>query len=147
MCRESLLHVNLLETMAVFKALQFFCQSLQPGVLLVQTDNTTILSYLNKMGGTRSHSLDQLAREITRWLVSQQMHHALSHPSSRGGQCGSRQTVPPSFNSRGETGHVSGVVSEPGNSQPTFSCVWEPFSRSVCNKRQRETSCLLQLSH
>ncbi len=64
--RESLLHVNLLETMAVFRALQFFRRSLQPGVL-VQTDNMTALSYLNKMGGMRSHLLDQLAQEITHW--------------------------------------------------------------------------------
>ena len=36
-------HDNLLEAMAGFRAIQFLQQILQPGVLLVQTDNTTVL--------------------------------------------------------------------------------------------------------
>ncbi len=66
---ESLLHVNLLEARAVFRALQTFEQSLCRGVLLVQTDNTTVPSYLNQIGGTSSRSLDQLIQEITRWCL------------------------------------------------------------------------------
>ncbi len=123
--RVSLLHVNLLETMAVLRALQSFRRLLHPGVLLVQTDNTTVISYLNKMGGTRSHSLNQLAREITRWCLSRH-RYASSRPSSRCGQCRSRQTVPSSIDPPDETGQVSGVVPEPGGSQPALSCGGEP---------------------
>ncbi len=42
------LHVNLLETLAVVLAFQASQQSLQQGVILVQTDGTTILLYLNR---------------------------------------------------------------------------------------------------
>ena len=43
--------------------------SLHLGVILVQTDNTTVLSYLNWMGVTRFHSLEQLTQEITQWCL------------------------------------------------------------------------------
>ncbi len=67
--QESLLHINLLEALAVFRGLQVFEQSPHTGVLLVQTDNTTVLSYLNRRGGTRSRSLDQVTQEITLWCL------------------------------------------------------------------------------
>ena len=53
---EQLLHINILEMRAVLKALQGF-QIPQGAAILVSTDNTTVVSYINKEGGTRSHSL------------------------------------------------------------------------------------------
>ena len=57
--------------MAVLRAIRHFQQSLQAGVLLVQTDNTTVQTYLTRGGGgrTKAQSLNQLAREITLWCL------------------------------------------------------------------------------
>ena len=49
--QEAHSHVNVLELTAVLRAIHHFQESLQPGVLLVQTDNTTVQSYLNRWGG------------------------------------------------------------------------------------------------
>ncbi len=69
--QESKYHVNILELTPVLRAIQHFQESLQAGVLLVQTDNTTVQSYLNQRGGgTRSQSLNQLAWEITLWCLN-----------------------------------------------------------------------------
>ncbi len=48
--QESSYRVNILQTLAVLRALQYCQESLRPGILLVQTDNKTILSDLKRMG-------------------------------------------------------------------------------------------------
>ena len=60
-------HINLLELMAAFLALQHFEPFLLGHHVLVRTDNMTTRYYLNKQGGLRSHRLDGLARQITLW--------------------------------------------------------------------------------
>ncbi len=113
---ESHYYVNLLEALAVLRALQFFQRSHQPGILLVQTDNTTIISYLNQMGGTRSQSLNQLAQEIS-------FFHASSCSPNWSKL---KPTVPSSVGSSGQPGQVSGVTGvfyRPGSCQPALSCV------------------------
>ena len=57
-------HINLLEMRAVFLALNHFKTRIQGQPLLVATDNTTVVAYLQNQGGTHSHSLYLLCREI-----------------------------------------------------------------------------------
>ncbi len=52
------LHINFLELETVFLALKTFQRWLCGTHVLVQTDNTTVMHYLNRLGGTRSRSLD-----------------------------------------------------------------------------------------
>ncbi len=59
---QTRLHISYLELMAVFLALMRFQSMLCGQHVLVQTDNTTVMYYLNKGEGTRSRSL-------TSWLV------------------------------------------------------------------------------
>lgn len=54
---------------------------LQRGVILLQTDNTTVLPYINKMGATRSPSLDSLTRQITVWCLRRGLTQRAVHLS------------------------------------------------------------------
>ena len=60
-------HINFLELMAVFLALKKFEPLILGCHVLVRTDNTTALYYINKQGGLSSRPLDQLARRMTLW--------------------------------------------------------------------------------
>ena len=51
------LHINVLEMKAVILALQHFILQLQGKVVLIVSDNTTVVSYLNKQGGTHVWAL------------------------------------------------------------------------------------------
>ena len=54
---ESQLHINFLELKAVFLALRSFELLCQNQIVLVATDNTTVVAYINKQGGMKSGSL------------------------------------------------------------------------------------------
>lgn len=58
------LHINNLELEAVNKALQFWNNRLRNSHVLVATDNSTVVSYLNKQGGTHSISLSRATKQI-----------------------------------------------------------------------------------
>ncbi len=60
-------HINYLELRAVCLALEHFAQRLQGRHVLVRTDNMTVVSYINRQGGTRSLPLLQLARKLLTW--------------------------------------------------------------------------------
>ena len=55
--RGSKLHINYLELKAVFLALKEFQDLCSSKIVLVATDNTTVVSYINKEGGMRSGPL------------------------------------------------------------------------------------------
>ena len=65
------LHINCLELKAVTCALQHRAPLLQGHQVMVATDNSTVVSYINKQGGTRSTSLLRLTIELFLWLESQ----------------------------------------------------------------------------
>lgn len=67
---ESQFHINYLELLAVFKGLQALAATRRDINILLRIDNTTTISYINKMGGVRSKSLYRLAREIWSWAES-----------------------------------------------------------------------------
>ena len=58
-------HINYLEILACFLALQTFCASLRDCHIKAMIDNTTTISYINNMGG-RTIPCNQLTREL--WL-------------------------------------------------------------------------------
>ena len=65
------LHINCLELKAVMRALQHWAPLLQGHHVLVATDNSTVVSYINKQGGTRSPSLLRLTVDLLLWLERQ----------------------------------------------------------------------------
>ena len=64
------LHINHLELLAVFRALQTFHQHLLGSVVPIMSDNSTGVAYLRHSGGTHSESLSGLAGEVLRWCES-----------------------------------------------------------------------------
>ena len=64
---EQNLHINLLEMRAVLLALQAFQERLMGHRVALMSDNTTVVSYINKQGGTVSSSLCLLVRQVLTW--------------------------------------------------------------------------------
>jgi len=64
---ESSHNIDYLELLAVFYALKCFANSLTHCQILLRVDNTTAISYINRMGGIRYPILANLAREIWTW--------------------------------------------------------------------------------
>ncbi len=64
-------HINCLELWAVHLALRQFRPLLLCKHVLVRTDNTAAVSYINRLGGIRSHRMSQLARHLLLWSHTQ----------------------------------------------------------------------------
>ncbi|KAL0168891.1 hypothetical protein M9458_037113, partial [Cirrhinus mrigala] len=65
--RQLTCHINCLEMLAVFLALKHFLPDLRDRHVLVRTDNTSVVSYINHQGGLRSRPLYKLAHQILVW--------------------------------------------------------------------------------
>lgn len=61
------LHLNHLELLAVFLALKHFHPVLEGQHVLVRADNSTVLSYINRQGGTRSLQMLKLSCSLLLW--------------------------------------------------------------------------------
>ena len=76
---ESKLHINHLELKAVFPALKEFRTLCCNKTVLIATDNTTVVAYINKEEGMKSGSLCALLWRILSWCTRQQVtlraHH------------------------------------------------------------------------
>ena len=66
---ESNLHMNHLELKAIFLALKEFQDLCSDKIVLVATDNTTVVAYINKEGGMNSGSLCALLWRILSWCT------------------------------------------------------------------------------
>ena len=60
-------HINVLEVMAVFLALRNFLPYVTGADVLVRTDNTMVVAYINKQGGLPSPQLHRLAHILILW--------------------------------------------------------------------------------
>ena len=67
-------HINRKELMAIFLSLKFFLKSHENVHVQITTDNSTTVSYLNRMGGTKSVTLSNLALDIWRWCLRKAVH-------------------------------------------------------------------------
>ena len=70
---ESEKHINLLELKAAFLALKFFAKNLTNKQIFLRIDNITALAYINKMGGTKSCELNDIAKKIWEWCISKDL--------------------------------------------------------------------------
>ena len=68
--QERTKHINILELIAVKLAILTFTKGKSVTAIHLQIDNMTALSYLVKMGGTRSPELLQVAKEIWDYLLA-----------------------------------------------------------------------------
>lgn len=60
-------HINYLEVLAVYLSLQHFLSFLDGHHVLVRTDNTTFVAYINRQGELRSLQLHMLAHRLIVW--------------------------------------------------------------------------------
>ncbi|KAI2646865.1 ORF V: Enzymatic polyprotein [Labeo rohita] len=65
--RQLTWHINCLEMLAMFRALKHFLPDLRDRHVLVRTDNTSVVSYINHQGGLRLRPLYKLAHQILVW--------------------------------------------------------------------------------
>ena len=70
---ESKLHIKHLELKAIFLALKEFQDLYSNNIVLVATDNTTVVAYINKEGGMKSGSLCALLWRILSWCTRKQV--------------------------------------------------------------------------
>ena len=72
--KEKLLHINLLEMKALFLALQAFQEDVAGHHVTAMCDNSTVVAYVNKQGGTVSRPLCLLTSRLLRWTESFDVH-------------------------------------------------------------------------
>ena len=72
--QEKLLHINLLEMNALFLGLQAFQEDVAGHHVTAMCDNSTVVAYVNKQGGTVSRSLCLLTSRLLRWTESFDVH-------------------------------------------------------------------------
>ena len=72
--QEKLLHINLLEMKALFLALQAFQEDVAGHHVTAMCDNSTVVAYVNKQGGTVSRPLCLLTSHLLRWTESFDVH-------------------------------------------------------------------------
>ena len=72
--QEKLLHINLLEMKALFLGLQAFQEDVAGHHVTAMCDNSTVVAYVNKQGGTVSRSLCLLTSRLLRWTESFDVH-------------------------------------------------------------------------
>lgn len=60
-------HINVLELLAVFRALRFLDTRVAGRTVLVRCDSTAAVSYINRQGGTRSLSLWSVTWDLFQW--------------------------------------------------------------------------------
>ena len=72
--QEKLLHINLLEMKALFLALQAFQEDVASHHVTAMCDNSTVVAYVNKQGGTVSRPLCLLTSRLLRWTESFDVH-------------------------------------------------------------------------
>ncbi len=75
---EEKLHINYLELLAAFMALQAFHESVVNRHVLLMMDNTTAVAYIKNMGGKETN-LNELAKRIWQWCLVHNIWLSASH--------------------------------------------------------------------
>ncbi|KAB0802676.1 hypothetical protein PPYR_04862 [Photinus pyralis] len=79
---DRLHHINYLELLAIFFALKGFASSCSNSNILLRCDNTTALSYINKMGSIHHSALFDLTKRIWEWCEERNLWLHVSYISS-----------------------------------------------------------------
>ena len=120
---ESQLHINFLELKAVFLALRSFEPLCLNQIVLIATDNTTVVAYINKQGGMKSGSLCDLLWRLLSWC----------HTRGISVKCDSRQAL------SAQSGNPDRVVTRSEGVQSLVLEMGPTTSGSVCHPVQLQT--------
>ena len=75
---ESRLHINILEMRAVYNTLKELDPPPQ-SVVMVSTDNTTVMSHINRQGGVKSQDMFRETKRLLEWTESHQLTVLAKH--------------------------------------------------------------------
>lgn len=67
-------HINFLELLAAFIGLKIFAKDLYDCQILLRIDNTTAISYINRMGGIQFPHLTGITRDIWQWCEGRKLY-------------------------------------------------------------------------
>ena len=116
---------------SVFLALQEFQDLCMHKIVLVETDNTTVVSYINREGGMRSGPLCTLLWRILTGCARNQVTLKARH---RLAECGRRQAI------QARPEHPNRVVSPSGGFPSNMQQVAPASTRSICHKVQQQVA-------
>ena len=71
--------INYLETLAAGFGLKSLCSEIYDQHILIRIDNTTAVSYINNMGGTKSPDCNRAAKEVWMWCVEHRVWITAAH--------------------------------------------------------------------
>ncbi|CAG9128656.1 unnamed protein product [Plutella xylostella] len=80
---ELLFHINYLELLAIFMGLKSFANAHSNCSILLRVDNTTALSYINRMGGIKFPHLNDLTKTIWQWCERRNIFIFASYINTR----------------------------------------------------------------
>ena len=115
------LHINCLELKAVVSALQHWAPLLQGHQVMIATDNSTVVSYINKQGVTRSPTLLRLTVKLLLWLEAQNIIVRARHIAER-------DSRPPILC---ESANTDRVKSPPRDCEPHLQVLGNTSSRHI----------------
>ena len=98
--QEQQLHINNLELLAVRNALHHFCTLIQGKHVLVKSDNSTVIAYINNQGGTKSTDLCMILWHLMQWCIEKGITLTSSH-IPRGEEHSSRCAEQENFSTHG----------------------------------------------
>ncbi|XP_058865945.1 uncharacterized protein LOC131708048 [Acipenser ruthenus] len=112
------LHVNILELRAVFLALQHFLPVLSGAHVLIRTDSTTVVAYINHQGGLRSPGLHRIAFRLLIWAQANLLSLRATH-------------IPGVVNLAADLLSRRGPHPSEWRLHPqTVECIWERFGKA-----------------
>ena len=80
---EKQMHINVLELKATFLGLKTFGNTLNNCEILLRIDNTTAISYINRMGGVQFPQLHAISEQIWKWCEKRNIWLFASYISSK----------------------------------------------------------------
>ena len=138
---ESKLHINYLELKAVLLALKEFQDLCTNKIVLVATDNTTVVAYINKEGGMKSGPLCALLWRILTWCSQRQVTKSPTYPWPT--KCDSRQAI------QAESDHPNRMVPPSGRFSKIVQQMAPASDRPICHEVQPQVTsvCLSSTGH
>lgn len=136
-------HINLLEMMAVQLALSHMVPHLRDQAVIVQLDNNTVVSYINRDGGMKSRQLDKLAPQLGFWCLEHSVSLTAVHIAGADNLIADQLCRP--MEGLGALYHNRFLlVATSTGSQPAISAVGHSTGRRLFYSGEQEGSSVLQ---
>ena len=133
------LHINCLELKAVMAGLHNWVSVLQGHQVLIATDNTTVVSYINKQGGTYSLTSLRLLVDLFMWSPAQDIVLRARHIPCR---LFARDSGPPI---QKQSADIDRVKSPIRNCELNFRALRNSCSGHICHSPQYPTTQFMSL--